>query len=99
MTDAALPAHAAIVIVGGGAVGCSIAYHLAKRGATDVVLLERNRLTAGCTWHAAGLVGQLRGKTNLTRLMQMSARLYAHIGEDVGQDVGWHGTGSLRLAS
>ncbi|MEP7084473.1 MAG: FAD-dependent oxidoreductase, partial [Betaproteobacteria bacterium] len=65
----------------------------------DVLLLERSTLTSGCTWHAAGLVGQLRGKSNLTRMMQMSAQLYARIGEETGQDVGWHGTGSLRLAS
>ena len=99
MNAPVLPAQARIVIVGGGAVGCSIAYHLARLGAGDVLLLERSTLTSGCTWHAAGLVGQLRGKTNLTRMMQMSARLYAAIGEEVGQDVGWHGTGSLRLAS
>ena len=99
MTAPALPAQARIVIVGGGAVGCSIAYHLAQLGATDVLLLERSTLTSGCTWHAAGLVGQLRGKSNLTRMMQMSAQLYARIGEETGQDVGWHGTGSLRLAS
>ena len=95
----ALPTHARIVIVGGGAVGCSIAYHLAKLGATDVLLIERSALTSGCTWHAAGLVGQLRSKSNLTRMMQMSAELYARIGDETGQDVGWHGTGSLRLAS
>src|SRR5258708_7154223 len=94
-----LHTHARIVIVGGGAVGCSIAYHLAKLGATDVLLIERSTLTSGCTWHAAGLVGQLRSKPNLTRMMQMSAELYARIGEETGQDVGWHGTGSLRLAS
>ena len=79
-----LPSQARIVIVGGGAVGCSIAYHLAKLGANDVLLLERSTLTSGCTWHAAGLVGQLRGKSNLTRMMQMSARLYATIGDEVG---------------
>ena len=94
-----LPSAARIVIVGGGAVGCSIAYHLGKLGVRDVLLIERNTLTSGCTWHAAGLVGQLRSKPNLTRLMQMSAGLYATIGAETGQDVGWHGTGSLRLAS
>src|SRR5947199_220484 len=94
-----VPARANIIIVGGGAVGCSIAYHLAKLGATYVLLLERSTLTSGCTWHAAGLVGQLRSKSNLTRMMQMSAELYARIGDETGQDVGWHGTGSLRLAS
>lgn len=99
MNAPVLPSQARVVIVGGGAVGCSIAYHLAKLGATDVLLLERSMLTSGCTWHAAGLVGQLRGKSNLTRMMQMGAQLYARIDEEVGQDVGWHGTGSLRLAS
>src|SRR5258706_8381204 len=94
-----LPTHTRILIVGGGAVGCSIAYHLAQLGAKDVLLLERSTLTSGCTWHAAGLVGQLRSKSNLTRMMQMSAQLYARIGDETGQDVGWHGTGSLRLAS
>ena len=77
MNAPVLPTHVRIVIVGGGAVGCSIAYHLAKLGAADVLLLERSTLTSGCTWHAAGLVGQLRGKSNLTRMMQMSAQLYA----------------------
>jgi sarcosine dehydrogenase len=99
MNAPVVPTHVRIVIVGGGALGCSIAYHLAKLGAAEVLLLERSTLTSGCTWHAAGLVGQLRGKSNLTRMMQMSARLYAAIGDEVGQDVGWHGTGSLRLAS
>ncbi|NDD86778.1 MAG: FAD-binding oxidoreductase, partial [Actinobacteria bacterium] len=63
-----LPSSARVVIVGGGIVGCSVAYHLAKRGVTDVVLLERKQLTSGTTWHAAGLVGQLRATNNLTRL-------------------------------
>lgn len=94
-----LPDSARVVVVGGGAVGCSIAYHLAKLGVAEVLLLERRQLTSGCTWHAAGLVGQLRSKTNLTRMMQYSARLYATIGAETGQDVGWHGTGSLRLAA
>ncbi len=66
---------AEIVIVGGGAVGCSVAYHLAKLGKGDVALLEQAGLTQGATWHAAGLVGQLRGSRNLTRLMQNSVAL------------------------
>ena len=94
-----VPQAAEVVIVGGGAVGCSIAYHLSKLGKRDVLLLEKARLTAGCTWHAAGLVGQMRSKTNLTRLMQYSARLCANIGDDVGEDAGFRGVGSLRLAS
>ena len=94
-----LPATAAIVIIGGGAVGCSIAYHLAKRGLRDVLLLERLQLTHGATWHAAGLVGQLRSSSNLTRLMRYSAELYAKLEAETGQATGWHGVGSLRLAS
>jgi sarcosine dehydrogenase len=93
------PQAAEIVIIGGGAIGCSIAYHLAKLGKRDVLLLEKKTLTAGCTWHAAGLLGQMRSKVNLTRLMQYSAKLCASIGEETGQDVGWRNVGSLRLAS
>jgi sarcosine dehydrogenase len=94
-----LPGAARIVIIGGGAIGCSIAYHLAKLGQRDVLLLEKKTLTAGCTWHAAGLVGQLRSKVNLTRLMQYSVKLCASIGVETGQDVGFHQVGSIRLAS
>jgi len=91
--------HAAIVVIGGGAVGCAVAYHLARRGAKDVLLLEKAQLTHGCTWHAAGLVGQLRGKRNLTRLMQASVALYDRLGEETGQPIDWRKVGSLRLAS
>ncbi|MBP1872508.1 4-methylaminobutanoate oxidase (formaldehyde-forming) [Ensifer adhaerens] len=94
-----VPSHARIVIVGGGAIGTSIAYHLAKAGEKDVVVLEKTALTAGSTWHAAGLMGQLRSKVNLTRLMQYSADLCARIGAETGQDVGWKNVGSLRLAA
>ena len=94
-----LPSHARIVIIGGGTIGCSIAYHLAKLGERDVVLIEKSGLTHGSTWHAAGLVGQLRSKRNLTRLMQYSASLYAKIEADTGQAVEWKPVGSLRLAS
>jgi sarcosine dehydrogenase len=94
-----LPASARIVVIGGGAVGCSIAYHLAKLGERDVLLLEKKALTAGSTWHAAGLVGQMRSKVNLTRMMQYSAKLCASIGGETGQDVGFHQVGSIRLAS
>ena len=76
---AALPNQARVVIVGGGVVGCSIAYHLAKMGWQDVVLLERKKLTSGTTWHAAGLVGQLRPSQNMTRLAKYTAELYTHI--------------------
>jgi sarcosine dehydrogenase len=94
-----IPSHARIVIVGGGAIGTSIAYHLVKAGETDVVVLEKNVITAGSTWHAAGLMGQLRSKVNLTRLMQYSAELCSKIGAETGQDVGWKNVGSLRLAA
>ena len=99
MSSPKIPSHARIVIVGGGALGTSIAYHLAKAGEKDVLLLEKNVLTAGSTWHAAGLMGQLRSKVNLTRLMQYSADLCAKIGAETGQDVGWKNVGSLRLAA
>ena len=67
MSDA-VPAQARVVVIGGGIAGCSVAYHLAKLGWRDVVLLEKKRLTSGTTWHAAGLIGQLRGSSTLTRL-------------------------------
>lgn len=94
-----LPAHAETVIVGGGAIGTSIAFHLARLGMREVVLLEKAALTQGCTWHAAGLVGQLRSQRNLTRLMQDSVALYRHIEAETGQPVDWHEVGSLRIAS
>ena len=65
-----VPATARVVIIGGGAVGCSLAYHLAELGWQDIVLLERKRLTSGTTWHAAGLIGQLRVSQNMTKLAQ-----------------------------
>ncbi len=70
---------AEIVIIGGGAIGCSIAYHLAQLGKRDVLLLEKAGLTQGATWHAAGLVGQLRGKRNLTRMLRYSVELYGRL--------------------
>ena len=73
---AAIPTQARVVIVGGGIIGCSIAYHLAKMGWQDVVLLERKKLTGGTTWHAAGLVGQLRPSQNMTKLAKYTAELY-----------------------
>src|SRR3984893_4618546 len=93
------PTQARIVIIGGSIVGCSLAYHLAKRGCGDVVLLERRQLTCGTTWHAAGLVGQLRATQNLTRLAQYTAGLYRSLGEETGQATGFKQMGSLALAS
>jgi 4-methylaminobutanoate oxidase (formaldehyde-forming) len=93
-----LPDHARVVIVGGGIVGCSIAYHLALRGVTDVVLLERKQLTCGTTWHAAGLVGQLRATHNLTRLAQYTTNLFATLEADTGQATGFQRRGSVSVA-
>lgn len=94
-----IPSQARIVIIGGGAIGCSIAYHLVKEGERDVVLVEKSGLTHGATWHAAGLVGQLRSKRNLTRLMQYSAQLYGRLDAEAGHATDWRPAGSLRLAS
>src|SRR3712207_6750118 len=93
-----LPSRAAVAIVGGGIVGCSVAYHLTLRGCTDVVLLERKQLTSGTTWHAAGLVGQLRATHNLTRLAQYTTELYATLERATGQATGFRQIGSLGLA-
>lgn len=95
----ALPGRSQVVVIGGGVVGCSIAYHLAKRGVTDVTVVERLKLTHGSTWHAAGLVGQLRGTAGLTRLMQDSVRIYTGLEAETGYATGWHGVGSLRVAA
>ena len=93
------PSQAQVVIIGGGVGGCSIAYHLTKMGWKDVVLLERHELTAGSTWHSAGLVGQLRSDANLTRMMYYSTDLYRQLKEETGVDTGWREVGGLRLAS
>jgi len=79
-----LPNKARVVIIGGGISGCSVAYHLAKLGWKDIILLERKQLTSGTTWHAAGLVGQLRASENMTRLAKYSADLYVKLEEETG---------------
>ena len=94
-----LPSHAQVVIIGGGVGGTSIAYHLTLMGWKDVVVIERHELTAGSTWHSAGLVGQLRSDANLTRMMSYSTDLYRRLKEETGQDTGWREVGGLRLAS
>ncbi|MBN9886314.1 GcvT family protein [Salipiger abyssi] len=96
MTD--FPTSAKAVIIGGGIVGCSTAYHLAKLGWTEVVLLERKKLTSGTTFHAAGLVGQLRSNANITQLLGESVKLYRTLEEETGLGTGWKMNGGLRLA-
>lgn len=93
-----LPSSAKIVIIGGGIVGCSVAYHLGKMGLTDVLLLEQGRLTSGSTWHAAGLVGQLRTSANITQLLGYSVDLYDRLEKETGLATGWKRNGGLRLA-
>ena len=83
----------------GGVIGCSIAYHLAKAGKVSVVVLEQFRLTSGSTWHAAGVVGQLRPTLNLTRMLQESVRIYDELTKETGSGTGWQKVGSLRIAS
>ena len=94
-----VPSQARVVIVGGGIVGCSIAYHLVKRGVSDVVLLERRQLTCGTTWHAAGLVGQLRATQNLTRLAQYTTNLFSTLEAETGQATGFRARGSVSVAT
>ena len=93
-----LPTQARVVIIGGGVVGCSVAYHLAKMGWTDVVLLERKQLTSGTTWHAAGLIGQLRASQNMTKLAHYSAELYLGLEEETGVATGLRQGGSVSVA-
>jgi len=95
---AEIPDRARAVIIGGGIVGCSTAYHLGQLGWSDTVVLERHKLTSGSTFHAAGLVGQLRSNANITALLGESVRLYDRIGEETGLESGWKRNGGLRLA-
>ncbi|TGR27450.1 MULTISPECIES: FAD-dependent oxidoreductase [unclassified Mesorhizobium] len=92
------PTQARIVIVGGGIIGCSVAYHLTKLGWTDVVLLEQGQLSGGTTWHAAGLVGQLRSHSNMTSLIRYSTQLYSELEAETGLASGWKNCGSLSVA-
>lgn len=93
-----IPTRARAVIIGGGVSGCSVAYHLAKLGWTDIVLLERKQLTSGTTWHAAGLIGQLRASQNMTRLAKYSADLYVRLEEETGVATGMRQVGSITVA-
>ncbi|MER9628303.1 FAD-dependent oxidoreductase [Mesorhizobium sp. M0296] len=94
----AIPPKARAVIIGGGVSGCSVAYHLAKLGWTDIVLLERKQLTSGTTWHAAGLIGQLRGSQNMTRLAKYSADLYVKLEAETDVGTGMRQVGSITVA-
>ena len=94
-----LPTHAQIVVIGGGIIGCSTAYHLARDHKADVILLEQGQITSGSTWHAAGLVGQLRASASITKVLKYSVELYKGLAAETGLDTGWKMTGCLRLAT
>lgn len=98
MSERVLPGQARCVIIGGGIVGCSVAYHLTKLGWRDVILLERRQLTCGTTWHAAGLIGQLRSSANMTRLAKYSADLYRGLEQETGMATGMRVVGSISVA-
>ncbi|HEX6722346.1 MAG TPA: FAD-dependent oxidoreductase [Burkholderiaceae bacterium] len=94
-----LPSHARVVIVGGGIAGCSTAYHLARLGITDVLLLEQGKLTSGTTWHAAGLVGQMRPNRNMTAMSRYGIELYSMLEQETGLATGWKQCGSVNVAA
>ena len=94
----ALPTHAQIVVIGGGIIGCSTAYHLAKEHKADVVLLEQGKLTSGTTWHAAGLVGQMRPNRNMTQMSKYGIELYSALEAETGLATGWKQCGSVNVA-
>ncbi len=94
-----IPAQAQFVVIGGGIIGCSTAYHLARDHKADVILLEQNKLTSGSTWHAAGLVGQLRSSASITQVLKYSVDLYKKLDRETGLATGWKMTGCLRLAT
>ena len=98
MQDTSLPQAAKAVIIGGGVVGCSVAYHLAKLGWRDIILLERKQLTCGTTWHAAGLIAQLRATQNMTRLAKYSQELYTQLEAETGVATGFRQNGSITAA-
>jgi 4-methylaminobutanoate oxidase (formaldehyde-forming) len=91
--------QARVVIIGGGITGCSIAYHLTKMGWSDVVVVDKGELTSGATFHAAGLVGQLRASVNITKMLKYSVELYSRLEEETGQHTAWSPVGGLRIAS
>jgi sarcosine dehydrogenase len=93
------PTHADCIVIGGGIIGCSTAYHLARDHGKSVVLLEQNKLSSGSTWHAAGLVGQLRNSASITQVLKYSVDLYKKLEQETGLQTGWKMTGCLRLAT
>ncbi|MGD1926698.1 MAG: FAD-dependent oxidoreductase [Paracoccaceae bacterium] len=99
MSPADLPSQASVIVVGGGVMGCSTLYHLAKFGVTDAVLLERNQVTSGTTWHSAAQVRALRSSRNLTELIRYSIALYSELEAETGQATGWINKGSLSIAT
>ena len=96
---ASLPSHSPVVVIGGGVMGCSTLYHLAAGGVSDAILIERNQLTSGTTWHSAAQVRALRSTKNLTELIRYSVDLYSRLEEETGQQTGWIGMGSLSIAT
>jgi len=99
MSETTLPSHASVVVIGGGVMGCSTLYHLAKNGISDAVLLERHQLTSGTTWHSAAQVRALRSTRNLTDLIRHSIDLYSQLEQETGQATGWINKGSLSIAT
>ncbi len=99
MNTSSLPSHAPVVVIGGGVMGCSTLYHLAKDGVSDAILIERNKLTSGTTWHSAAQVRALRSTRNLTELIRYSVSLYSGLEEETGQATGWINKGSLSIAT
>lgn len=97
--DNTFPTHASVVVIGGGIMGCSVLYHLTKENVSDAILLERNQLTSGTTWHSAAQVRALRSTQNLTDLIRYSVDLYSSLEEETGQLTGWMNTGSLSIAT
>ena len=94
-----IPTHADIVVIGGGIIGCSTAYHLARDHKANVIVLEQNKITSGSTWHAAGLVGQLRSSASITQVLKYSVELYKKLEKETGLQTGWKMSGCLRLAT
>ncbi|MGN6451856.1 MAG: NAD(P)/FAD-dependent oxidoreductase, partial [Steroidobacteraceae bacterium] len=93
-----MKSQARVVVIGGGAVGCSALYHLTQLGWTDAVLLERDELTAGSTWHAAGNCPNFSTSWSILKLQRYSTALYARLARETGYDINYHVTGSIRLA-